>query len=104
MTVQLCHDTTELCHDIKFQTKETSQDKLVTTKVLMLQQTFQRMIRSRQEICHDIFKVSCDIKFRSYHSKERRLCHNKEVLCHNNHNKMLRELYRNIEFNCRDKG
>ena len=68
-----CHDTTKLCHDIKWQTKRIRQNKLVATKVFMLRQIFQRMTRSRQEICRDI-------KFRSQHSKARRLCHDKEVL------------------------
>ena len=55
----------------------------------MLRQTFQGMIRSRQETCHDIFKVCRDIKFRSQLRKARRLCRDKEVLCRDNHNIML---------------
>ena len=96
MAVQLCRDTTKLGRTIKFQTKETSQDRWVMTKVFMLRQIFQRMTRSKQEICRDIFKVCRDINFRSQHSKAKRLCRNREVLCHDNHNKMLRELYRDI--------
>ena len=40
----LCHDTksyrmTDFCHDKKRKSNETSQDKFVVTKILMLQQT-----------------------------------------------------------------
>ena len=84
MAVLLCRDTTKLCRDIKFRTKETSQDKLDATKVFMLRQILQRMKRSKQEICRDIFKVCHDIKFRSQHSKARRLCRDREVLCRDN--------------------
>ena len=57
-------DTTKLCHGRKWQIKETSQVKLVMTKVLMLRQTFQRMASSRHHICRDISNLCHDIKFR----------------------------------------
>ena len=88
MAVLLCRDIRKLCHDIKFQTKETSQDKLVGTKFFILRQISQRMTRSKQEICHDIFKVCCDIKFKGQHSNAGRLCRDIEVSCSDNHNKM----------------
>ena len=57
-----CRDTTKLCRDKKWQMKKTSQVKLVTTKVLMLRQTFQRMKSSRHDICRDISNLCYNIK------------------------------------------
>ena len=56
-----CCDTKKLCYDKKCQIKETSQVKLITTKVLMLRQTFQRMKSSRHDICRDISNQCRDI-------------------------------------------
>ena len=91
--------------DRKWQIKETSQVKLVTTKVLMLQQTFQRMTSSRHAICLDISNICRNIKFRGYHRKARKLCRNNiSFMSRQSQHTVEMELCCNIEIYCHDKG
>ena len=48
----------------KWQSNETSQDKLVSTKTSTLQQTVQLVTKIKKEICCNIFKACHDIEFR----------------------------------------
>ena len=68
-TLKQCRDIKnyrrkKFCHDRSWQIKNASHVKFVTTQILMLRQTFQRMTRSTHEICRDILKLCCDIQFR----------------------------------------
>ena len=85
----ICHDKRKLCRDRKQKSNETSQDKLVATKISMLQQTVQLAIKIKEGNMLQHFSSLSRHKVHIPQCKTTRLCHDKEVLCHDNNNMQL---------------
>ena len=75
-----CRNKRKLCHDRKWHSNETSQDKLVVTKVFYVATNSQRMTKIKEGNMLQHFQSMLRHKVQSQHCKATRVCRDRKVL------------------------